>query len=74
MGLGKSSMGSNGNPIRVYISLFTSRVGSIFDPTRTRPAGIGWRVEKPETDCRNQSIESISSEGEHWSIQSVARN
>ena len=74
MGLGKSPMGSNGNSVRVYISLFMSWAGSILDPTRTRLVGVGWRVEKPKTDYRNQSVESILGESERQSIQSVARN
>ena len=35
------------------------RVRSVLDPTRTRPASVGWKVEGPETDHRRHSVESV---------------
>ena len=45
------------------LGLSTGRVRSVLDPTRTRPAGVGWKAEGPETDRRRHSIESVFSSG-----------
>ena len=39
------------------------RVGSVLDPTRTRPVGIGWKAEGLETDRRRHSVESVLGSG-----------
>ena len=49
------------------------RAGSILDPTRTQLVDVGWRVEEPKTDRQNQSVESISGEGERRLVRSVIR-
>ena len=35
------------------------RVRSIFDPAQTRPAGVGWKEEWPETDRRRQLVKLV---------------
>ena len=49
----------------------SSRIKSVLGLIWTWPAGIEWRVEEPETDCRNQSVESVSGEGERWSVAEI---
>ena len=49
----------------------SSRIKSILGLTWTWPAGIEWRVEEPETDCRNQSVELVSGEGERWWVAEI---
>ena len=34
--------------------------GSDLDLPRTQPASVEWKVEGPKTDCRRQSVKSVS--------------
>ena len=47
--------------LRWCVGLSTGRVGSVLDPTRTRPAGVGWKAEGSETDRRCHSVGSVRS-------------
>ena len=49
------------------------QAGSILDPTRTRPAGVGWRVEEPGLDPSEKSVESVSGEVNVSRVGQVAR-
>ena len=55
------------------LGLSTGRVGSVLDPTRTRPAGVGWKAEGPETDRRRHSVGSVLGSGGVRSVRSVLR-
>ena len=48
------------------VGLSTGRVGSVLDPTRTRSAGVGWKVEGPETDRQRHSVRSVLGSGGVW--------
>ena len=43
------------------LGLSTGGVGSVLDPTQTGPTGISWKAKAPKTDCRQQSVKSVSS-------------
>ena len=45
------------------LGLSTGRVGSVLDPTRTRPANIKWRGEGTRNRPLEKSVGSISGDG-----------
>ena len=51
------------NDFDLRLGVSTGRVGSVLDPTRTRPVGVGWKAEGPETDRRRHSVESVLGSG-----------
>ena len=49
----------------------SGRIKSVLGLIWTWPTSVEWRVEEPETDCRNQSIELVSGEGERWWVAEI---
>ena len=47
----------------MILGLFTGQARLVLDSARTRPVGVGWRTEGPETNYQRQSVESISGLG-----------
>ena len=57
--------------------------GSVLDPAQTRPVGVGWKAERPETNRRRHSVKSILGSGvervarsckRRWNLQKIRRN
>ena len=45
------------------LGLSTGRAGSVFDPTRTRPAGVGWRGGVTRNRPPEKSVGSVFCHG-----------